>query len=287
MGAMLSLALPVVADAVVAPAPCDGARRDAWDRARAPDLARYCDLVAQAEAAVETDAKRATAAATEADRLAPGRARPLVLLARAAAREERSADAVELFRRARAIDPRAAADGASLFALATSLARTGAVGEARVAYRALVPEASALAPARRTRARIDAGLAILAEGPDSAAEAVSVLRAAATAPAPELAALADAALALALDRSGVRGEARARAVSAASGGALGASGRAAASRSEDGLALAALLAEDTNAPRAIAAWEAFLASAGASPWAAHARAHVAELKKAPAPRGRR
>ena len=286
---LFPIALPA-ASAVAAAAPCDAARRDAWDRARSPELSRYCDLLAQAEASVEADPKRAATAAGTADQLLPGRAAPLVLLARAAAAEGRASDAVALFRRARALDPEAGRDASALFALATSLAQSSDEKGAVAAYRALVPQASALGAARRTQARVDAGLAILREGPDAAAEAISVLRAAVSGAAPELASLADAALALALDRTGARGEARAllagsRSVAIVGRGAEGASPRVA--RREDALALRALANESADVPRAIADWEAFLAAAGQSPWSGHARAHLSELRRVPGKGGRR
>lgn len=269
--------LPIAADVVVAAPACDQARRDAWDRARAPALARYCDLLARAEAAVEPDPTRAAAAAIEADRALPGQTAPLVLQARAAVGTGHFAEAVELMKKAREIDARAGTDAAALLALATAQDRTNDASGATSSYRQIVPIASGLAPLARTRARILAGLAILGEGPSSVTEAVAVLRAAESGAVDELKPLASSALALALDRAGATVEAHG--LASAAGGATTVRATEPGLRRLDALALTALLREAKDPPGAAAAWDAFVAAAGSSPWLAHAKARVIELRR--------
>jgi tetratricopeptide (TPR) repeat protein len=271
--------VPIAADVVVAAPSCGTARRDAWDRARAPALARFCDLVARAEASVDTDPARAATAAIEADRALPGRSLPLVLQARAAIGTGQFAEGVELMRKARAVDANAGTDAASLLALAIAQDRTSDATSAAASYRRLVPVASALPPLARTRARVLAGLAILAEGPTTMAEALAVLREAESGAVDELAPLAKAALALALDRSGAVAESRALVATAGGPGALRANEPGL--RRLDALALAAMLREAKDPTAGAAAWETFVAAAGGSPWTAHARGRVAELRRGP------
>src|SRR5688572_4019285 len=68
-----------------APAPRRGSHRPSvWQRVRVPNLGRYCDLIARAQAQLATAPGQARAAAREADATMPGRAATAVILARAA-----------------------------------------------------------------------------------------------------------------------------------------------------------------------------------------------------------
>jgi tetratricopeptide (TPR) repeat protein len=260
-----------------------------WDRARAPQVGRYCDLLAQAEARLALEPTRAEQAAKEADAALPGQAAPLVLRARAAFALARYAEAAALFRQARSLDPHAAEEPRALWALARSLRQTSDDRAAVAAFRALVPRANGLGSAEdRASALVHAGLAILAEGPAAVDEAVAVLRVASSPEAPSSRPLAQAALALALDRRGARAEAVAAASAATRAGALLSLERPAGRQSlgvmagirrDDALAIAARLKEASDAPGAISAWESFIASGGGGPWVEHARARVAELRK--------
>src|SRR6185503_7469389 len=72
------------------PRECTGSRRSAskgpsvWEVARVPNLGRYCDLVARAQAELATSPEAARESAAEADRALPGHASPAVVMARAA-----------------------------------------------------------------------------------------------------------------------------------------------------------------------------------------------------------
>ncbi|AUX27478.1 hypothetical protein SOCEGT47_080690 [Sorangium cellulosum] len=118
-----------------------------WERARAPELPRYCDLLARGQAQLGDDAKAARASARLADQLLPGHAAPQVLLARAALALGSPEDAARAFARARSIDPRSVEDPHTLHDLARSLSRTGQRDEALAVYRALVPRIDLLATA--------------------------------------------------------------------------------------------------------------------------------------------
>ncbi|AUX48757.1 hypothetical protein SOCE26_102980 [Sorangium cellulosum] len=118
-----------------------------WERARSPDLPRYCDLLARGQAQLGGSAEAAREAARQADQLLPGHAAPQVLLARAALALGSPEDAARAFARARQIDPRSVEDPHTLHDLARTLARTGQRGEAIAIYRALVPRIDLLATA--------------------------------------------------------------------------------------------------------------------------------------------
>ncbi|CAN99063.1 hypothetical protein sce8891 [Sorangium cellulosum So ce56] len=118
-----------------------------WERARAPELPRYCDLLARGQAQLGGDAEAARASARLADQLLPGHAAPQVLLARAALALGSPEDAARAFERARSVDPRSVEDPQTMHDLARSLARTGKRGEAIAIYRALVPRIDLLGTA--------------------------------------------------------------------------------------------------------------------------------------------
>ncbi|WP_437797479.1 hypothetical protein [Sorangium sp. So ce693] len=118
-----------------------------WERARAPELPRYCDLLARGQAQLGGDAEAARESARLADQLLPGHAAPQVLLARAALALGSPEDAARAFERARSVDPRSVEDPQTMHDLARSLARTGKRGEAIAIYRALVPRIDLLGTA--------------------------------------------------------------------------------------------------------------------------------------------
>ncbi|WP_438017186.1 hypothetical protein WMF18_41460 [Sorangium sp. So ce315] len=118
-----------------------------WERARAPELPRYCDLLARGQAQLGNSPEAARESARLADRILPGHAAPQVLLARAALALGSPADAARAFDRARHIDPRSVEDPHTLHDLARALARTGKRDEALATYRALVPRIDLLGAA--------------------------------------------------------------------------------------------------------------------------------------------
>ncbi|WP_437287869.1 hypothetical protein [Sorangium sp. So ce406] len=118
-----------------------------WERARAPELPRYCDLLARGQAQLGGNPEAARESARLADQILPGHAAPQVLLARAALALGSPGDAARAFDRARHIDPRSVEDPPTLHGLARSLARTGKRDEALAMYRALVPRIDLLGTA--------------------------------------------------------------------------------------------------------------------------------------------
>ncbi|WP_437655741.1 hypothetical protein [Sorangium sp. So ce1182] len=118
-----------------------------WERARAPELPRYCDLLARGQAQLGDNPEAARESARVADQILPGHAAPQVLLARAALALGSAEDAARAFDRARRIDPRSVEDPHTLHDLARSLARTGKRDEAIAMYRALVPRIDLLGTA--------------------------------------------------------------------------------------------------------------------------------------------
>ncbi|WP_437714165.1 hypothetical protein WMF45_49025 [Sorangium sp. So ce448] len=201
-----------------------------WERARAPELPRYCDLLARGQAQLGGDAGAARESARLADQLLPGHAAPQVLLARAALALGSPEDAARAFERARSVDPRSVEDPQTMHDLARSLARTGKRGEAIAIYRALVPRIDLLGTAdQRALVLLEAAhLSMATAGAASVAdasgrppagahgeaaarrdldEAIAYLREARLRAQTQLARDVTLSLALALDRSGDKAQA--------------------------------------------------------------------------------
>ena len=116
------------------------ATANVWERAKSPELRRYCDLVASAASKLAGNAAMATAAlaaAREANEVLPGHAAPRVLEGRALAALGKLDEALAASRDGRARDRAGLDDPLALLAWARVLARTGHPGEAVEAYRAL------------------------------------------------------------------------------------------------------------------------------------------------------
>ncbi|WP_437967415.1 hypothetical protein WMF04_49050 [Sorangium sp. So ce260] len=217
-----------------------------WERARAPELPRYCDLLARGQAQLGGDAEAAREAARLADQLLPGHAAPQVLLARAALALGSPADAARAFDRARRIDPRSVEDPHTLHDLARSLARTGERDGAIATYRALVPRIDLLGTAdQRALVLLEAahlsmaaaGAAAkppaggFAEGARSELdEAIAYLREARQRAQTQLARDVTLSLALALDRAGDKAQADAALEGEAADAAAGPDQRAVVDR---------------------------------------------------------
>jgi len=279
-GAWSSVRPPECADA-------GGRATNAWERAKSPELRRYCDLVASASSKLAGTAAMAKAAldtAREADRVLPGHAAPRVLEGRALAALGKLDEALAALSEGEARDPRALDDPLALVAWARVLARTAHVDRATEAYRALLPRASSLSIADRASAAVEAGLVALARGPAGLDDATSTLREGVRQAQDDVQAVAVLALCLALDRRGDAAEARVLLVDRAHGDP-----RTALStpRAKDLLAvapgeepaLAALALETSDPTGARDAWEQYLEAAPAGPWAAHARAHLGGLAR--------
>ncbi len=268
----------------------DGGRaRNVWERAKAPELRRYCDLLASGAsklAGAAAMAKDVLLIADEADKALPGHAAPVALRGRALERLSRYPEALAELRKAHAIDERAFDDPLVLCAWARVLARTGHARDALAAYRSLLPRASALGVADRGPAYVEAGMLAMATGAAGLDEAVSILRQARRESQDVGQTLAVAALALALDREGQRAESRAELgdrppteVRAAVSDPRAAElvGPSGATELEPMLALAL---EPSDPRKAREMWQKYLQGAGSKgPWVEHARTHVAGAAK--------
>lgn len=245
-----------------------GRTASVWERARTPQRAAFCSAIAEAHARLATDPAAADAAIARAESAWPGRAATRVARARLQLARGDARAALTSFDEARAIDPGAVSDPASLHDRARALARGGRSGEALAAYRALVPQSSLLPRGAQAAALVEAGLAAMgggrADGEQVPVEAVAFLREARAVPASPIVAEAALALALALDRAGDAAGAAAQLGDALR---LGVSAERLADLAADpaeALALAALASEGGDRGAAIAAWDRFLEAAPGS-----------------------
>jgi tetratricopeptide (TPR) repeat protein len=269
-----------------------GRGANVWERAKSPELGRYCDLLASASsklAGTAAMAEAALVAAREAEGILPAHAAPKALEGRALAALGRVDDALTALTEARSRDARSLEDPPALLAWARVLARAGHMDQAAEAYRALLPRASALSGGDRGSAAAEGGLVQLSLGPSRLDGAIAALREALRDAQEDTEAVVVLALALALDRSGSGEEARAVLADRAR-----AEPRAvlAGARAQDLLAVApaegpALLAiglEAGDPATARKAWDDYVARSPTAPWAAHARAHAAKLAAGRTPR---
>jgi tetratricopeptide (TPR) repeat protein len=269
-----------------------------WEKARLPNLQRYCDLVARAHAELATNPEAARRDAGLANLALPGRAAPAVILARGALALGAIDEAAREFERARSIDARSVEDPATMHDLARVLQRTGKRADALAVYRALVPRIDLLGSTdRRVSVLLEAAHASMTltatapaslSAPDGGAasgskldESIAYLREARQRPPTQLAGDVLLSLVLALDRSGEKAQADAALVDAHRTGARVRSGPLDyLAAPEDRHALDALALESSDRAQAIKSWETFLAGAGGKgPWAAAARARLEGLRK--------
>ncbi len=262
-----------------------GRAANVWERAKSPELRRYCDLVASASsklAGTTAMAEAALASAREADGVLPGHAAPRVLEGRALAALGKLDEALKVLTDARARDAAAFDDPLALLALARVLARTAHADAAAEAYRALLPRASAISAAERASASVEAGLVAMERGGAGLDEAVAALREGLHDAQDETQAVAVEALALALDRRGDTDEAHALVAEHTHGdprlalASVHAKELLAVAPMEMN-ALVGLALEPNDVPGARDAWDRYLAASPKGPWAAHARAHLAAL----------
>jgi tetratricopeptide (TPR) repeat protein len=255
-----------------------------WERAKAPELGRYCDLLASASAKLANPAHTATDVvelAEQAEAALPGHAAPLVLLGRALARLGKYPDSVKAFNEAKRRDDAAASDPAALLAFARVLAYTGQIEEAHSAYRALLPRASSLTLEERGNAYVGAGMLAMSLGPSAIDEAVAILREARRNAEDVAQRVASLALALALDRAGEHAEATmtlaerphenaaALVIDPAAIAAMGPFGYV------ERTALVGLARESTDPLGARSSWSSYLEGPGGTgPWVDHARQHL-------------
>ena len=287
---VLGQAGPASAWSSVRPPECSpldaGRANNVWERAKAPKLRKYCDLLASGAAKLAGAAgmkNEVVALASDADKAMPGHAAPLVLKGRALAALDKFPDALSALREAKARDERALDDPLALFTWARVLAREGKLDEARVAYRELLPRSSMLALSDRSAASLEAGLLAMTSGPAGLDEAIAILRQAVREAQDIARMMSELGLALALDRFGEADEASALLEEQVHGdprpdlASAGARELLFPAVASEAHALAALALEHADVPAAREAWALYLKDATSGPWAAHARAHLARL----------
>jgi tetratricopeptide (TPR) repeat protein len=267
----------------------EGSRNaNVWERAKEPELRRYCDLLARGTAHLVSSpalVKEVVGIADDADKILPGRAAPLVLKGRALLRLAKPADALAALDGARKRDDRALDDPVALLAWARANARTGHVDEAAQAFRAALPRTSALTAPERGAASFEAGMIVLGQGPKSADDAVAMLRQARRDAQDAMQLASVIALALALDRTGQRDEAKAVVAERVRGDVRPVLGDAKVTEAlaDAGVAyesdaLVATALENFDPAAARDAWHKYLDGAGGKgPWADHARQREAAL----------
>ena len=256
-----------------------------WERAKIPDLRRYCDLVASASAKLTPGSRMVldvVRLSDEAEAIVPGRPAPMLLKGRALADLDRFAEARVALDAAKSRDARALDDPTALLAWARTLAFTGDAAGAREAYRALLPRADVLPLADRGVAYLGAGMLAMSTGPAGLAEAIAIFRQARRDSQDLLRAAATLCLVLALDRAGEAGEsaavlaeegAREAASVMQDARVLHAMGKTGATEARAVLALALEAGGMRDAARA--AWLGYIAGGpSGSPWEAHARSHA-------------
>lgn len=282
----LSADLTVTAQASVRPRECapdgsQGKRQSLWERAREPNLRRYCDLLARGFGLLGVSPKEARALAIEASELAPHYAAPLVLLGRAEIALRVHDGALVAFEKARAMDDRSLEEPGAMQAFAVALFHAGRSEEALATYRALLPRVGLLDGAdKRVRVLLEAAELSSARGAPLD-EVVAILLRARREPIREAKPRVLTMLALALDRRGEsdRAETLLAEVDRAGGPvAVSAFASDALGTKENEAALA--LAEEAGDPSgALRRWEAYLASLSeASPHREHARRRIERLR---------
>ncbi len=255
-----------------------------WERAKAPELRHYCDLVAGATSKLAGNTAMAALALTlarEAETTLPGHAAPKILEGRALAALGQKEASLEALRAGKARDPGVLDDPTTLLAWARAVATAGRPAEAMDAYRALLPRGSSLPSPDRTSAATEAGLVALALGPPALDDAISALREVVRQGRDDAQDVAILALALALDRRGDADEAR-TVLTRGRGDPRnvfeGARGKEFVSIAPwEVPAIVAFALEGSDPAGARDAWEQYLEGSPSGPWAVQARAHLAAL----------
>lgn len=273
---------------------------NAWERAKEPNLRRYCDLLASGTAKLVGSGssvlvKDVPAIADEADKLLPNRAAPSVLKGRAYLRLARAEDALNALLEAKKRDDRALDDPVALLAWARANARTNHLAEAAAAYRAALPRTSALSAQERSAASFEAGMTVMAQGPAGIDDSIAMFRQARRDAQDAMQVASVAALALGLDRAGLKEEAKAVLAERVRSGAKDTTLKplladvrviealADAGVAHEGEALLAMALEASDPTLAKESWRRYLEGAGGKgPWADHAREHAGGATPTPA-----
>lgn len=255
-----------------------------WERAKEPQLRKYCDLIARGTSRLVgtgSGAGDVVGIADEADKMLPGRAAPGILRGRAYLKLNKPNEALAALVEAKKRDDRALDDPVALLAWARANARTGHLDEAAQAYRAALPRTSALAASERAGASFEAGMIVMAQGAKGVDDAVAMFRQARRDAQDAMQVASVVALALALDRSQQKDEAKAVLAERVRTDAKAiladprvaeALANAGVAHENDALVATALESVDANGARE--SWKKYLEGAGGKgPWADHARAH--------------
>jgi len=267
-----------------------------WQLARVPHLQRYCHLISRAHARLKTDPQSARKCATAAAKLLPGRAAPLVIIARLDMEAGKATQALLSFDKALAADAHSVEQPQAMHELAAARWKAGRAEESLDTYRMLVPRASLLASrTRRARVLLEAAHVAMAAAPSGGGdvtrhldEALAYLREAARDPHQALRLDIALSLVLALDRAGRRGQADAILAEQRSAATWAKSATFDYLASPDDLHLLhALALETTNPTEAGSYYRKYIDSpSGKGIYAAAARARLARLDR-PQPRPRR
>jgi tetratricopeptide (TPR) repeat protein len=269
----------------------DASTSNLWESAKMPSLRAHCDLLQLGVRAFrEGRFTDALAFATRADAEPKDQPGPWVIRGEAYARWGNAEESVKAFEKAKAIHPRALDDAEALDDYGAVLVRLKRAEDARKVYRALLPRASGalgLCPFggdcdAAALAYVTAGqLAI--ESPASLEEAIAILREARAhgGASTDVRRTAVMALALALDRRGDSEQAR-DLVAKIFATEVPPEIKVRFIAPEEATAMRAFALEANDPGLALEQWKAYLAQGGDKrAWAAHAKAHVAKLEKAP------
>lgn len=276
------------------PKECAVVHANAWERAKAPSMRAYCDLIASATSKLTSgreNARAALAEAEEAEKLGPDRPAARILHARALERLGKPEEAFQAFSAAQKLDPRSVDEPAVLLSFSRTLARTKRVAEAEAAYRMLLPRASFLDSRERAAAYLEAGLLLMQKGPASIDETVAIFRQARAEAQDSTRAVSQVLLALALDRSG--DVAQAQAVLGDRGDVRSLLEEARikeifeiVSAESEAIAVAAEAQSKDKPQDARESWARYAKAAPKSPWVAHAQEHAAPKRAAQTGRAR-
>lgn len=260
-----------------------------WQRIKAPEQRKYCDLIASGLAKLASEPGMPEAAlesAVLAEKILPGRSPAAVLSGRALLRLDRSGEAYAALREAQRRSERALDEPYAMLSWARAAARTGHTDESRSAYLALLPSADSLSSAERSNAYQEAGFLLMAGGPKRLTESIETLRQARRESSGDGQLVAVVGLALALDRAGEHAEARSLLAERPLAGLDDAVERARRQRvvgpqTTDAEAYALIaMADEVRQPKAARdAWHRYLEAMPSGPWSGHARDHETALSR--------
>ncbi len=271
-------------------------RPSVWQRARVPEMVPYCDLVARAQIALETDPKKALELAEQASATWPQHAGAEVVAGRAELALGKHELARARFDAAIKLDPSALEEPRAMRAHARALSLAGDFAAALERYRALVPRASLLPEKLRVRVLLEAAFVSMAQAgralgskplsADDLAEASAFAAEARSLDHAPLAADTLLALALIADRAGDTTRAEALLGDAAGLVPAEADGKGWVADPSDSFALKALLLEADKPAEAQKEWAAFQGASKVAAFVSAAKARASKLAASPKTKGK-